>query len=353
MTERLGPLMLGITGTELLPEDCERLQHPAVGGVILFSRNYRDLAQLQALTAAIRELRKPDLLLAVDQEGGRVQRFVDDFTLLPALRRIGEVFAYDPVRGQALATDAGYVIACELASAGMDFSFAPVLDRDIGVSEVIGDRAFHDRPDVIAMLAGCFLDGLAAAGMRGIGKHFPGHGAVSADSHDELPVDPRAESEIESADVAAFLPVLPRLGGIMPAHVIYTAVDSLPAGYSRAWLGDRLRGRYGFGGAIFSDDLGMVGAHGMGDPAARTRAALAAGCDMALMCNDFPGMDEILQNLGDVVLSEESNARLLALHRQAVEIDSERLAQARERLHALSHHVENSGHFGEQSLVRE
>jgi len=341
MNERLGPVMLGVTGPELLPEDCERLLHPAVGGVILFSRNYTDLKQLQDLTAAIREIRTPNLLLAVDHEGGRVQRFRDGFTLLPPMHTIGEVFSYDPIRGQALATDAGYVLGCELADAGLDFSFTPVLDRDIGLSEVIGDRAFHERPDVIAMLAGCLLDGLAAAGMYGVGKHFPGHGAVRADSHIELPHDPRPEDEIESTDIAAFLPVLPRLGGIMPAHVIYSAVDASPAGFSSAWLRDRLRARYGFGGVVFSDDLGMAAAFDAGDPAARARAAIAAGCDMVLICNDFDAMDEIILAMDDQPVDDESSARMAVMHRHPVPIDTDRLAAAREQIQALTKHSSN------------
>jgi beta-N-acetylhexosaminidase len=297
MTDSLGPVMLGVEGLELSPADRERLLHPATGGVILFTRNYQDPGQLGALVRAIRALRSPELLIAVDHEGGRVQRFRNGFTDLPPMHRIGEVFAYDPARGQELARDAGWLLAQELQAVGLDFSFTPVLDRDIGVSAVIGDRAFHERPDVISLLAGCLLDGLDEAGMTGVGKHFPGHGAVAADSHEEIPVDPRPLAEIEAEDIAAFLPVLPRLGGIMPAHVIYPEVDSNPAGFSGIWLHDLLRVRWGFEGAIFSDDLGMAGAFVAGSPADRAHAAIYAGCDMVLICNDFGAMDEILQTL--------------------------------------------------------
>ncbi|MCA1789175.1 MAG: beta-N-acetylhexosaminidase, partial [Thioalkalivibrio sp.] len=297
MTDFLGPVMLGVKGLELSPEDRERLLHPAAGGVILFSRNYQDPEQLRALIREIRSLRSPELLLAVDHEGGRVQRFREGFTELPPMHRIGDVFNYDPARGQELARDAGWVLAQELRAVGIDFSFTPVLDRDIGRSEVIGDRAFHERADVIALLGGCLLEGLDEAGMAGVGKHFPGHGAVAADSHLEVPLDPRSLADIEAEDLAAFLPLLPRLAGIMPAHVIYPEVDSSPAGFSGIWLHDLLRMRWGFGGAIFSDDLGMAGAEVAGSPAERAHAALYAGCDTVLICNDFGAADAILETL--------------------------------------------------------
>lgn len=335
MTDFLGPVMLGVTGLELTPEDRERLLHPAAGGVILFARNYQDPEQLQALVAAIRAVRSPELLIAVDQEGGRVQRFHEGFTEIPAMHKIGEIFAYDPTRGQELAHDAGWVLAHELRNAGLDFSFTPVLDRDIGISEVIRERAFHERADAIVMLAGQLLDGLGEAGMSGVGKHFPGHGAVAADSHTESPVDPRPFSEIEAEDLDAFLPLLPRLGGIMPAHVVYPEVDSQPAGFSGIWLHDLLRVRYGFGGAIFSDDLGMSGATVAGSPGERAHAALYAGCDMVLICKDFPAMDEILQTLEDREPNPDTQHRLDAMRGRLAEADPERLEAARGRLQAL------------------
>lgn len=338
MTDFLGPVMLGVTGLELTPEDLERLRHPAAGGVILFTRNYQDPQQLQALVAAIRAVRSPGLLVAVDQEGGRVQRFHEGFTEIPSMQKIGEIFNYDPTRGQELARDAGWVLAHELRNAGVDFSFTPVLDRDIGISEVIRERSFHERADVIVMLAGQLLDGLEEAGMSGVGKHFPGHGAVAADSHTDSPVDGRPFSEIEAEDLDAFLPLLPRLGGIMPAHVVYPEVDSRPAGFSGIWLHDLLRARYGFDGAIFSDDLGMSGASVAGSPAERAHVALYAGCDMVLICNDFTAMDEILETLGDRDANADTQRRLDAMRGRPTEADAERLDAARGRLQALIDH---------------
>jgi beta-N-acetylhexosaminidase len=338
MTDFLGPVMLGVTGPELTPEDRERLLHPATGGVILFSRNYLEPTQLKALTAQIRALRTPELLLCVDHEGGRVQRFREGFTELPPMHRVGEVFNYDPARGQELARDAGWVVAQELQAAGIDFSFTPVLDRDIGLSEVIGDRAFHERADVIALLGGCLLEGLDEGGMAGVGKHFPGHGSVSADSHLEVPVDPRSLAEIEAEDIAAFLPLLPRLGGIMPAHVIYPEVDPSPAGFSGIWLHDLLRMRWGFGGAIFSDDLGMAGAEVAGTPAERAHAALYAGCDMVLICNDFGAADEILETLEGRAPNPETLRRLDAMRARPATTDGARTEAALARLQALVDH---------------
>jgi beta-N-acetylhexosaminidase len=335
MTDSLGPVMLGVEGLELSPADRERLLHPATGGVILFTRNYQDPEQLRSLVRAIRALRSPELLIAVDHEGGRVQRFRNGFTDLPPMHRIGEVFAYDPARGQELARDAGWLLAQELQAVGLDFSFTPVLDRDMGVSAVIGDRAFHERPDVISLLAGCLLDGLDEAGMTGVGKHFPGHGAVAADSHEEIPVDPRPLAEIEAEDIAAFLPVLPRLGGIMPAHVIYPEIDSNPAGFSGIWLHDLLRVRWGFEGAIFSDDLGMAGAFVAGSPADRAHAAIYAGCDMVLICNDFGAMDEILQTLEERCLPGDSTRRIERMRARPTSLDATRLEGAQARLLAL------------------
>ncbi len=338
MTDLPGPVMLGVTGPELTPEDRERLLHPAAGGVILFSRNYLDPTQLKALVAGIRALRRPELLLCVDHEGGRVQRFREGFTELPPMHRIGDVFNYDPARGQELARDAGWVLGQELQAVGIDFSFTPVLDRDIGLSEVIGDRAFHERADVIALLGGCLLEGLDEAGMAGVGKHFPGHGSVAADSHLEVPVDPRSLADIEAEDIAAFLPLLPRLGGIMPAHVIYPEVDPGPAGFSGIWLHDLLRMRWGFEGAIFSDDLGMAGAEVAGSPAERAHAALYAGCDMVLICNDLDAADQILETLEGRTPDPETLRRLDAMRARPATTDAARMEAALARLHALVDH---------------
>lgn len=328
----LGPVMVGISGPELQSEDRERLLHPATGGVLLFTYNYRDPEQLRALTAAIHGLREPPLLIAVDHEGGRVQRFREGFTALPPMGLIGEIFAFDPLRGQSLAEDAGFVMAAELRAQGVDISFAPVLDLALGVSTVIGDRAFHERPDVVAMLAEALLKGMEAGGLAGVGKHYPGHGTVAADSHLELPVDPRPLSQIEGEDLAAFLPVLPRLGGIMPAHVVFPEVDSRPAGFSGIWLHDLLRQRYGFTGAIFSDDLGMAGAEAFGTPGERAHGALYAGCDMVLISQDMEAAAQILTALEHRDNFPESIERLERLRLPFRPITPEALSAAQHRL---------------------
>jgi beta-N-acetylhexosaminidase len=294
----LGPVMLDVAGLALSAGDRELLSHPSVGGVILFARNFESPAQLVALTGEIRALRTPQLLIAVDHEGGRVQRFQQGFTRIPPMRVLGETRERDPRRAQALAEAMGYVIAAELLAHGVDFSFAPVLDVDFGSSSVIGDRAFSDEPEGIAELAGGFIAGLAAGGAAAVAKHFPGHGYVRADSHLEVPVDDRELGEIETADLVPYRELIRRgLGGIMPAHVIYPRVDSRPAGFSPVWLKDVLRGRLGFGGMIFSDDLSMEGASVAGGVVERGEAALGAGCDMVLVCNAPQAAAELLEGL--------------------------------------------------------
>ncbi len=295
--ERLprGPVVLDVVGATLDDADRARLRHPLVGGVILFTRNFESVDQLRGLTAEIRALREPRLLVAVDQEGGRVQRFRDGFTAIPAMRTLGEMWDMDADAAAAEARRLGRTIAAELASCGVDFSFAPVLDLDYGGSTVIGNRAFHRNPRAVAWLAGELCEGLADGGMAAVGKHFPGHGYVRADSHTDIPVDERSLADIERDDLIPFA-VLARshLAGVMPAHVIYPAVDPQPAGYSRLWLREILRERLGFAGMVFSDDLGMVGAHGAGDIVGRAEAAIRAGCDVVLTCNDCPAADELL-----------------------------------------------------------
>ena len=282
----LGPVMLDLAGLALTAEERERLRHPSVGGVILFARNFESPSQLRALTTEIRALRRPELLIAVDHEGGRVQRFQQGFTRIPPMRSLGERWETDAAEARALAEAMGYVIAVELRSHGVDFSFAPVLDVDFGSSSVIGDRAFSDEPAVIAALAGAFVAGLTAGGAASVGKHFPGHGYVKADSHVDVPRDGRSLGEIDAADLQPYRGLIARgLAGVMPAHVIYPAVDSRPAGFSSVWLKDILRGRLAFDGMIFSDDLSMEGASTAGGPKERALAALDAGCDMVLLCN--------------------------------------------------------------------
>ncbi|NOT18632.1 MAG: beta-N-acetylhexosaminidase [Sulfuriferula sp.] len=294
----LGPVMVDVPGLVLTDDDRQRLLHPLVGGVILFKRNYESPAQLIALTSEIRALRQPHLLIAVDHEGGRVQRFRDGFTVLPAMRELGRIWEHNPAQARHLAQDCGYVLAAELRAHGVDLSFTPVLDLDYGESGVIGDRAFHVEPHVVGDLAHALMLGLKEAGMGSVGKHFPGHGYVRADSHLAIPVDERSWHEIEQADLIPFARlVADGMTGIMPAHVIYPAVDAQPAGFSSVWLQRVLREQLGFNGVIFSDDLSMEGASVAGDIVQRTQAALDAGCDMALVCNNCAAADAVLHGL--------------------------------------------------------
>jgi len=298
MSGPAGPAVIDVVGLALTDADRQRLRHPAAGGVILFARNYASPAQLRELVAEIRALR-PGLLLCVDHEGGRVQRFRQGFTGMPAMRRIGDLWDRDPAAGVAAARAAGIVIAAELAAQGLDFSFAPVLDLDYGTSAVIGDRAFHSDPGAVGELAAAFVRGLANGGMASVGKHFPGHGYAAADSHVDLPRDERPLEAILAADVAPYRAAIAAgLAAVMPAHVVYPQADAEAAGYSRFWLGEILRGRLAFDGLIFSDDLSMEGARIAGGIAERARAALAAGCDMVLLCNDPAGQERLLEALG-------------------------------------------------------
>ncbi|OWT65759.1 beta-N-acetylhexosaminidase [Candidimonas nitroreducens] len=294
-----GPVMVDVAGTGLSAHEKRRLRHPLVGGVILFARNFESRAQLQKLCGDIHALRDEPLLIAVDHEGGRVQRFRSDgFTPLPAMGRLGELWMRDALRALRLASETGYVLGAELRACGVDLSFTPVLDLDYGVSSVIGDRAFHSDARVVAVLARALVQGLALAGMAACGKHFPGHGAVQADSHHEIPVDSRGLEEILAEDAAPYDwlgdMVLP---SVMPAHVIYPQVDPQPAGFSRYWIQSVLRERLAYDGVVFSDDLTMQGATVAGDILARAEAALGAGCDMVLVCNRPDLADELLQRL--------------------------------------------------------
>lgn len=286
----LGPVMIDIAGTTLSDLDRERLCHPLVGGMILFSRNYVSRDQLTALCGEIHALREPPLLIAVDHEGGRVQRFRDGFTRLPAMRRLGELHAQNPEAALAAARATGEVLAVELLACGVDFSFTPVLDLDYGNSTVIGDRSFGRDPDTVAALANALVEGMHAAGMKSCGKHFPGHGHVAADSHVALPVDERSLEALQE-DMSAFRQG--RVDAIMPAHVIYPAVDARPAGFSPVWL-KILREELGFDGVIFSDDLSMEGASVAGGILERASAAWQAGCDMLLVCNAPEAAGQVL-----------------------------------------------------------
>jgi beta-N-acetylhexosaminidase len=305
----LGVAMIDPAGPVLGDDDVRRLRHPAVGGAILFARNFESPAQLQALTQDIRALREPQLLIGVDHEGGRVQRFKEGFTALPPMRTLGQLWDRDREAGRAAAHAAGYVIGAELASHGVDFSFAPVLDLDYGGSSVIGDRALHYDPLAVGALSAALIGGLRDGGMAAVGKHFPGHGYATADSHVAVPTDERPLSEILRKDVAPYAAAIAAgLAGVMPAHVIYPKVDAEPAGYSKTWLQEILRGRLGFDGLVFSDDLSMEGASTVGGVAERARAALDAGCDMVLLCNDAEGQDLLLDSLSGRVLASPVRA---------------------------------------------
>jgi beta-N-acetylhexosaminidase len=309
----LGPLMVDVAGTELTSEDLDILRNPLVGSVILFTRNYRDPPQVSALCGAIRELRNPPLLIAVDHEGGRVQRFRDGFTRLPPVRLLGR--RYDEDRRDALrkAHSLGWLMAAELRSVGVDFSFAPCVDLDYGLSEIIGDRAFHRDPQAVAALATAYMAGMREAGMAAVAKHFPGHGAVRADSHLALPVDRRPLADMEP-DLSPYRVLIEnQLPGIMAAHVEYSAVDPLPASLSRRWITDILRGTLGFHGCVFADDLSMAGAAALGDVVERTRLALAAGCDVLPICNDRNAVRTVLRHLDAEAATPAAQARLVRM----------------------------------------
>lgn len=308
----LGPLMIDVQGTSLTQEDRELLANPLVGGLILFSRNFATIEQLEDLIREARGVRSPPLLIGVDHEGGRVQRFRKDFTVLPSMRTIGRQYDIDPSSGRQLARQCGWLLAAELRAVGVDISFAPVVDLDYGVSSVIGDRAFHKDPRTVAELALAFLNGMREAGMAGTAKHFPGHGAVAPDSHVAMPVDRRELVDLED-DLYPYQRLIDNgLASVMAAHVVFSAVDPLPAGFSRKWLQDELRGRMGFTGAIFSDDLNMAGAGIVGDMPERVRAALAAGCDMVPCCNNRQGVLQVIETFrgSDDPVSQVRLARL-------------------------------------------
>lgn len=324
-----GVLMLDLVGTSLTEEEARTLMQPEVGGLILFSRNYADPVQLHELMRTVRSLRS-DLIVAVDQEGGRVQRFREGFTLLPPMAVLGRLYAKDPVAASVAAQELGWLMAAELRAFDIDISFAPVLDIDWQHSSIIGDRAFASGPDALAKLALGFMQGMHEAGMAATGKHFPGHGWVQADSHLELPVDERDEASLDQADIYPFRFLIEQgLDAIMPAHVVYSQVDAEPAGFSSYWLKEKLRKQLGFSGVIFSDDLTMEGASIAGSYAQRCQKALDAGCDMVLVCNQPHHAQEVLAYLKTQVAV--NNPRLASMRGKPNESlqNTQRLEQAR------------------------
>ncbi len=316
----IGALMLDIAGTHLSQEDIELLQAPQVGGVILFGRNIESPAQVRALTDHMRQIR-PDILVAVDQEGGRVQRLKQGFTLLPAMGRFGELYQSEPERALELAEKCGWLMATEVLAVGIDFSFAPVLDLN-DISDVIGDRSFaHNIQDIIP-LASAFLKGMKRAGMASTGKHFPGHGSVKADSHVAAAVDLRSYEEIQQKDMQTFIQLQPQLDALMPAHVIYSQVDPNPAGFSEFWIQKVLRQELGFDGVLFSDDLSMQAACVAGGADARIQAALKAGCDMGLVCNDRAAQCVALEGIADLPLPHQQRLERMRGRIPEIQIDS-------------------------------
>jgi len=310
-----GPAVVDVLGPVLGDEDRERLLRPAAGAVILFSRNYENPEQLRNLTEQIKRAREPELPICVDHEGGRVQRFREGFTAIPPMRVFGRLWDRDRQAARDAAHAAAYVIGAELGACGIDFSFAPVLDLDYGGSSVIGDRALHFDPIAVGALGAALVKGFAAAGMAAVGKHFPGHGFAEADSHVSLPLDQRPFNEIVRKDIVPYRAAIEAgLAAVMPAHVVYSQADPEPAGYSKFWLREVLRGKLGFDGLIFSDDLSMEGASTAGGVPQRARAALGAGCDMVMLCNDPEGMDVLLRSLEGVPL--EKPARLERMRKQ-------------------------------------
>jgi beta-N-acetylhexosaminidase len=348
---RHAPLVLDVAGTSLTGKDRKRLAHPLTGGIILFGRNWQDRRQLTRLCEDIKSVRE-DLLICVDHEGGRVQRFrTDGFTHVAPMRAFGELWMKDAMEATNAATAAGYVLGAELRACGVDFTFAPVLDLDHGESSVIGDRAFHRDPRVVALLAKSLMHGLLRAGLANCGKHFPGHGFVKADSHTDIPVDTRNLKAILADDAAPYEWLNTTLSSVMPAHVVYPKVDSNPAGFSSRWLNDVLRSQLGFGGAIISDDLSMEGARRVGGQALSFTEgavmALNAGCDLVPLCNQSvqseggEAIDELLAGLAQAQVqgrwhaNEVSEQRRLALLPVGPALEWDALMAHPDYIHAL------------------
>jgi beta-N-acetylhexosaminidase len=310
--KKFGRLMVDLSGSQLDNEEFKFLQSPQVGGVILFARNFEDRDQLTQLASNIRAV-KPEILIAVDQEGGRVQRFRTGFTQIPPMQKIGDLVISDQEKGLMLARDTGWLMASEILACGLDLSFAPVLDIDKNTSEIIGDRAFSDRPEIVCLAAGAFIQGMHEAGMSAVGKHFPGHGGVVGDSHIEAPRDARTLQTLSDRDLLPYAKLVKQLDGVMPAHITFTSIDRRSVGFSRYWLHDILRNQLRFDGIIFSDDLSMKGADVAGDFVKKASMALKAGCDMILVCNDRLGALEVLGHMEEERYSQSSRiGRMLA-----------------------------------------
>ena len=335
----LGPVVIDVEGVALTADDRRRLAHPLTGGVILFTRNYASSEQLTRLAADIHAVREPQLVVCVDHEGGRVQRFRDGFTVLPAMRALGRVWDADAPNARHVAHELGFVLASELRAHGVDLSFTPVLDIDHGNSSVIGDRAFHSDATAVAELALGLVQGMKQGGMGAVGKHFPGHGHVRADSHLELPVDERSYEKIAEQDLEPFARLIRAgLPAIMPAHVVFSRVDAHPAGFSQIWLKRILRETLDFDGIVFSDDLSMAGARSVGGIVERTAAAFNAGCDMVLVCNDSEAVDALYAEAKHT-LSPVALARLARLHGRTAASSMAKLREDpryAEALHAIS-----------------
>ena len=341
-----GPLMLDIEGTELTKVNTDQLLHPLVGGVILFARNYHSPEQLDDLATAVHQLRSPALLISVDQEGGRVQRFRDGFQRLPPVSLLGDLYSNEPEQAVQTAESFGWLMASELRALDVDFSFAPVLDVPTVSSHVIGGRAFYHSPEGVVDLAGAYIKGMHRAGMASVGKHFPGHGGVSGDSHLMLPTDTRKLTELRESDLMPYQALIPgELDGIMTAHVVFSAEDNEPPTYSNFWLQQVLRDDLGFDGVIFSDDLSMEGAKKHGMIVDRAQAALAAGCDMVLVCNDPDGVEELLEKFNYDQDQHPELVRRLDMMRPTQKVDRKTLHQSQSwqvalaRLESLSANI--------------
>ena len=329
----LGPLMVDVEGTSLTTEEANFLCHPAVGAVILFRRNFVDKSQVKALIDEIKSLREPQLLVAVDQEGGRVQRFQKEFCRLPPLFELGQLYKERPDEGGKFARTCGWLMAAELIEIGIDFSFAPVLDLADLNSHIIGNRAFDNDPDAVVTIAFNYIQGMNEAGMQATGKHFPGHGGVIEDSHVQTPEDARNLSELMQSDLVPYLKLANQLGGIMTAHICYPNIDAHLPTFSSFWIKNILRQTVGFSGVVFSDDLSMEGALVIGDLTERAQAALTAGCDMALICNDPAGARLVADNL--TMALTENKKTIESMRSRSMSISAQQLTDARNQVMAI------------------